>query len=157
MTEYTLPKITIIIPVYNVERYLRRCLDIIAAQTFTDWECILIDDGSPYASGAVCDEYAANDGRFCVIHQDNRGVSAARNAGLDAARGEWIAFVDSGDWVDKDMLTALYACAVEKQAEVVVSGDYAEKGQRFKREFQPTAGCICTRRMYVFLGFLSSL
>ena len=107
MTDNVSPKITIIVPVYNVERYLRRCLDSIAAQTFTDWECILIDDGSPDTSGTICDEYAANDGRFRVIHQENRGVSAARNAGLDAARGEWIAFVDSDDWVEPDMCESI--------------------------------------------------
>lgn len=98
--ENTLPKISIIVPVYKVEQYLRRCLDSIVAQTFTDWECILIDDGSPDNCGPICDEYAANDKRFKVIHQENKGVSAARNAGLDAAKGEWIGFVDSDDWVE---------------------------------------------------------
>lgn len=73
--------------VYKVERYLPRCLDSIVAQTFTDWECILIDDGSPDNSGAICDEYAKQDSQFVVIHQENAGVSATRNAGLDAARG----------------------------------------------------------------------
>ena len=102
------PKISIIVPVYKVEQYLRRCLDSIAAQTFTDWECILIDDGSPDASGKICDEYAECDGRFRVIHQENKGVSAARNAGLDAAQGEWIGFVDSDDWVEKEYLSDLY-------------------------------------------------
>lgn len=110
------PQISVIVPVYKVERYLPRCLDSIVAQTFTDWECILIDDGSPDNSGAICDEYAKQDSRFVVIHQENAGVSAARNAGLDAARGEWIAFVDSDDWVELEFL--------QEQYNDIVSGDY---------------------------------
>ena len=107
MAEITSPKISIIVPVYKVEQYLRRCLDSIASQTFTDWECILIDDGSPDNSGAICDEYAGRDGRFRVIHQENKGVSAARNAGLDATKGEWIGFVDSDDWVERDYISEM--------------------------------------------------
>ena len=104
----TSPKISIIVPVYKVEQYLRRCLDSIVAQTFTDWECILIDDGSPDASGKICDEYASRDSRFRVIHQENKGVSATRNAGLDVAQGEWIGFVDSDDWIEKAYLEVMY-------------------------------------------------
>ena len=84
------PKISIIVPVYKAEKYLRRCLDSIVAQTFTDWECILIDDGSPDNSGKICDEYAVKDGRFRVFHQENAGVSAARNKGL--AKGNPVLF-----------------------------------------------------------------
>lgn len=116
------PKISVIVPVYKVERYLPRCLDSILAQTFTDWECILIDDGSPDNSGAICDEYAKKDSRFQVVHQENKGVSAARNAGLDAARGEWIGFVDSDDWVEKNFLHELYDKACLNNADVAVCG-----------------------------------
>lgn len=104
------PKISIIIPVYKVERYLRQCLDSVLSQTFTDWECLLVDDGSPDASGAICDEYAARDPRFRAFHQPNAGVSAARNTGLDEARGELICFIDSDDWVKPEHL-ANYICA----------------------------------------------
>lgn len=90
--------ISIIIPVYNVERYLRECLDSVL--TLHDFEAILVDDGSTDASGKICDEYVRTDPRFKVIHQPNSGVSKARNVGLDAARGEWIWFVDSDDVVD---------------------------------------------------------
>lgn len=91
------PFFSIIIPVYNVAPYLRECLDSVLAQTFGDWEAICVDDGSTDGSGAMLDEYAANDKRFRVIHKANGGVSSARNAGLDEARGEWVAFLDGDD------------------------------------------------------------
>lgn len=94
------PKISVIVPVYNVEKYLRRCIDSILAQTFTDFEVLLIDDGSTDTSGNICDEYAEKDPRIRVFHKENGGVSSARNRGLDNARGEWICFVDSDDWID---------------------------------------------------------
>ena len=91
------PKISCIVPVYNVEKYLRRCVDSILNQTFTDFELILVDDGSPDNSPAICYEYAVKDSRIKVIHKVNGGVSSARNVGLDVAKGEWICFVDSDD------------------------------------------------------------
>ena len=94
--------VSIIVPVYNVERYLRACLDSIARLKAFSWEAILIDDGSTDDSGAICDEYAANEPRFRVVHQQNAGVSAARNAGLAMVRGEWIWFVDSDDTINPD-------------------------------------------------------
>lgn len=113
------PKISVIVPVYNTARYLARCLDSIAAQTFPDWECICVDDGSPDASGAICDEYAAKDSRFVVIHQENGGVSRARNAGLDAARGEWISFADSDDWIEPETFALAYEAAAAHNADLV--------------------------------------
>lgn len=92
-----MPKFSIIIPVYNVAPYLRECLDSVLAQTFIDWEATCVDDGSTDGSGAILDEYAAKDARFHVIHQKNAGVSAARNAALDVAKGEWIAYLDADD------------------------------------------------------------
>ena len=91
------PKISIIVPVYNVEQYLRRCIDSILNQSFTDFELLLIDDGSKDKSGAICDEYADKDDRIRVFHKENGGVSSARNVGLDNARGEWLAFIDGDD------------------------------------------------------------
>ena len=93
------PKISVIVPVYNSESTLRRCVDSVLAQSFTDFECLLINDGSKDRSGAICDEYAASDSRIRVFHKENGGVSSARNVGLDNMRGEWVTFVDSDDWL----------------------------------------------------------
>ena len=137
-----MPKISIIVPVYKVEKYLHRCLDSIVAQTFTDWECILVDDGSPDNSGNICDEYAGKDNRFRVFHQENAGVSAARNKGLDEAKGEWITFIDSDDWVDEKMYEELFACAVTNAAEVVVSGRVQIDGIKTEKEFKVKNGWL---------------
>lgn len=101
-------KISVIVPVYNCDDYLTRCLDSISSQTFQDFECIVVDDGSSDTSPAICDKYAEHDARFSVIHQKNAGVSAARNAGIDACSGEWLAFVDSDDWCEPNMLEDMY-------------------------------------------------
>ncbi|OOL43593.1 glycosyl transferase family 2, partial [Enterococcus faecium] len=97
-----------IVPVYKVEKYLRKCVDSILAQTFTDFEVILVDDGSPDNSGKICDEYAEKDNRVRVIHKENGGLSSARNAGIDVARGKYLGFVDSDDYIDEDMYEILY-------------------------------------------------
>ncbi|MFI3302534.1 MAG: glycosyltransferase [Rikenellaceae bacterium] len=97
--------ISIIIPVYNVEKLLPKCLDSILGQSFADFEVILVNDGSKDGSGGVCDEYAARDNRIRVIHKINGGVSSARNIGLDEAQGEYICFVDSDDWLDESFLS----------------------------------------------------
>ena len=95
-------KVSIIVPVYNVEKYLPHCVEGILAQTYTDWELLLVDDGSPDDCGKLCDTYAAKDSRIRVFHKENGGVSSARNLGLDNAKGDWITFVDSDDWIAKD-------------------------------------------------------
>ena len=127
------PKISIIVPVYKVEKYLRRCLDSIVAQTFTDWECILVDDGSPDNSGEICDEYAQKDYRFKVIHQENKGVSAARNKGLDEAKGEWIGFVDSDDWIEKETYEVAYSKAVKEGVDLIQWGVFIEFTDRISK------------------------
>lgn len=91
------PQISVIVPVYNVEKYLPRCIDSILSQTFTDFELLLIDDGSPDNSGKICDEYAIKDSRVKVIHKQNGGVSSARNVGIENATGEWVFFSDADD------------------------------------------------------------
>ncbi|MCD7802996.1 MAG: glycosyltransferase [Clostridiales bacterium] len=119
-----MPTISVIVPVYQVEDYLRRCIDSILAQTFRDFELILVDDGSPDHCPAICDEYAGRDSRIVVIHQKNAGLSAARNAGIDwvfaNSDSEWISFVDSDDWVHPQFLELLYG-AVNLRDECDVS------------------------------------
>ena len=116
------PEISVIVPVYKVERYLNECIDSILAQTFTDFELILVDDGSPDNCPALCDAAAAKDSRIRVIHQKNRGLSGARNAGLDAAEGEWIAFVDSDDMLLPQALEKAHSTAEKTGADVVLYG-----------------------------------
>lgn len=99
-----MPTISIIVPVYKVEKYLHCCVDSILAQTFTDWELLLIDDGSPDRSGEICDEYASKDARIKVFHKENGGVSSARNLGIDKAEGEWLCFIDSDDTIQPTYL-----------------------------------------------------
>lgn len=98
------PKISVIVPVYNVENLLPRCIDSILSQSFTDFELLLIDDGSPDNCGKICDEYAEKDSRVRVFHKPNGGVSSARNLGLDNAQGEWITFIDSDDYIEQGFL-----------------------------------------------------
>lgn len=120
--------ISVIVPVYNVEPYLNRCIDSILTQSFADFELILVDDGSPDNCPAICDGYAKTDNRIHVIHQKNGGLSAARNAGLDRAfansNSEWITFIDSDDWVHRDYLKLLYDACVECDAKISVCGSY---------------------------------
>ena len=118
MAEKKCPEISVIVPVYKVEKYLNECIDSILAQTFTDFELILVDDGSPDSCPALCDAAAEKDSRVRVIHKINGGVSTARNAGLAAAQGNWIAFVDSDDRVLPQFLEKLYSAALEKNTDI---------------------------------------
>ena len=104
-----MPKVSIIVPVFKAEKYLNRCIDSILAQTFTDWELLLIDDGSPDRSGDICDEYAKKDIRIRVFHKKNGGVSSARNLGLYNVQGEYVTFVDSDDWIDVNTLNVCFS------------------------------------------------
>lgn len=114
--------ISVIIPVYNVEKYLRECVDSVLSQTYSNLEILLIDDGSTDSSGAICDEYATRDGRIRVIHQKNGGLSAARNAGLDAARGQYISFIDSDDFIGPLFIEVLYQTIKEENAQIAACG-----------------------------------
>lgn len=116
-----MPKISFIVPVYGVEKYINQCVDSILAQTFTDFELILVDDGSPDNCPAICDDYAAKDERVKVIHKQNAGVSAARNTGIEASSGEWAYFVDSDDWIETDAAENLYNDAMSTGADCVMS------------------------------------
>lgn len=113
-------KVSIIIPVYNTGEYLRSCVDSVLAQTLEAWELLLVDDGSTDNSGAICDEYAEKDSRIRAIHKENQGVSMARNLGLELARGEYVGFVDSDDWVAPEMFGEMYRSARETGADIVM-------------------------------------
>ena len=115
-----MPQITVIVPVYKVEASLPACVESILAQNFSDFELILVDDGSPDGCGALCDAYAAQDPRVRVIHQQNGGLSAARNSGMEIARGEYLTFVDSDDYVASDYLERLFRAAAESGAKLAV-------------------------------------
>ena len=114
--------ISIIVPVYNAEVYLRKCIDSILAQSYPKLEIILVDDGSSDLSGIICDEYAKKDNRIIVIHKKNGGASSARNSGLDAANGEYIAFVDSDDTINADMYEKMLNKIIEKDADICICG-----------------------------------
>lgn len=120
MTEegQTLPVVSIIVPVYNVKSYVGECVESLCRQTYTNLEILLVDDGSTDGSGEVCDEYAGRDERIRVIHQANRGLSGARNMGLDDARGEYIAFVDSDDLVSPNYVETLYELLMKYEADI---------------------------------------
>lgn len=155
------PTFSIIVPVYNVEKYLNRCIDSILSQSFKDFEVLLIDDGSTDKSGEICDEYAQKDERIRVFHKENGGVSSARNLGLDNARGEWIAFCDSDDDLRIDALNIYndasnqsngdllvfghdvltedgsVLCRTEYKADSMISSDYIKRILRYKTESSP--------------------
>lgn len=127
--------ISIIVPVYKVEPYLRQCVDSILGQTYRDIEVLLIDDGSPDRCGEICDEYERQDARVRVFHTENRGLSAARNLGLREARGEYIGFVDSDDWIEPDMYEVLLKRLQETGADIGVCGLWYEH-EKTKRELK---------------------
>ncbi|MBR2140370.1 MAG: glycosyltransferase family 2 protein [Phascolarctobacterium sp.] len=127
-----MPKLSIIVPVYKVEQYIHKCVDSILNQTFTDFELILVDDGSPDNCGAICDEYALKDERVRVIHKENGGLSDARNFGLKDAKGEYVSFIDSDDWLDLDLYSDVLGYTDKNSLDVVCFDVYEVKGEKIK-------------------------
>ncbi|MCF0156053.1 MAG: glycosyltransferase, partial [Veillonella sp.] len=127
-------KISVIVPIYNVEPYIHQCVDSIINQTYKDLEIILVDDGSPDNCGKICDEYAAKDDRVKVIHRPNGGLSAARNSGLDVATGEYIAFVDSDDYIACNMYSDMMEFMLKHKLDIVVCSSYRVKNSKIKEE-----------------------
>jgi glycosyltransferase involved in cell wall biosynthesis len=125
------PKVSVIIPVYNVEKYLHRCVESILNQTFQDFEIILINDGSKDRSGQICDEYAQKDNRVTVIHKDNARVAAARNDGIKLARGKYISFIDSDDWIEPDMYKEMVYRAEKMELDFIMC-DYKRKSSHYE-------------------------
>lgn len=123
-------KVSVIIPVYNVEKYLRKCLDSVINQTYQNLEIILIDDGSPDNCGDICDQYAKADNRIKVIHKKNGGLSAARNDGLKLATGKWISFVDSDDWCELDLYEKAVVAAEKENVDILIYNFYRNYNHR---------------------------
>lgn len=157
------PKISVIVPVYRVEAYLPKCLRSILNQSFRDLEVILVDDGSPDRCGEICDEYAERDSRIRVIHKENGGLSSARNAGLDIARGEYVAFVDSDDEITADCYEKLLSCAERNRVRLVCAGrwDVSQRTGERKAGLCPQkeemiSGVELTRRIFTWESLDSS-
>jgi len=125
------PKVSIIVCIWQTVLTLPRCLNSLLSQTFTDWECIMVDDGSSDGSAEICDEYSRIDERFKVIHQENSGISAARQKGLDCATGEYVIHIDADDFIEPDMLESLYMKALDENADMVIC-DYFEESRNYK-------------------------
>ena len=119
-----MPKVSVIVPIYNVEEYLQKCIESIIGQTLTDIEIILVDDGSPDNSGMIADKYAESDSRIKVIHQQNRWLSGARNSGIDVAAGDYLCFVDSDDFIAPEMCSELYDFATQNDCDMVIFDHY---------------------------------
>lgn len=141
----TLPLISIIVPVYNVEEYLNRCLQSICRQTYHNLEIILIDDGSTDNSGRLCDKFAQKDKRIRVIHQANSGLSAARNTGLKEARGEYLGFVDSDDWIEADMYEFLFCLMKRNEADISICTHYRDEGKKITAKYASGKTSFFTR------------
>ncbi|GHV86555.1 hypothetical protein AGMMS50230_21630 [Spirochaetia bacterium] len=131
-----LPKVSIIIPVYNVKQYLRRCLDSIINQTYRNLEIILVDDGSTDGSSIICDDYKKKDIRVIVIHKQNGGLSDARNVGLNIATGYLVGFVDSDDWIEKDMYEVMVDYYLKTQCGIIVCDMFIADDNRYLRYYR---------------------
>lgn len=147
-----MPSISVVVPVYKVEPYIRRCVDSILGQSYTDFELILVDDGSPDSCGDICEEYARRDSRIHVIHQENGGLSAARNTGIDWAfansDSRWLTFVDSDDWVHQEYLRLLFEAAERTQCRISACGFYRTGGEALPEEAEPEPVCLSADDFY---------
>lgn len=142
------PMVSVIVPVYNAEQTLRRCVTSILEQQFTDLELLLVDDGSTDASGEICDEFAAQDARVTVLHQENAGVSAARNHALDQANGTYLQFLDSDDWITPDATRSLVRAAETHHCDLVIADFYRVVGERLSRKGDIDEDGLLTREEY---------
>lgn len=144
-------KLSVVIPIYNAEKYLEKCVDSLRRQTLRDIQLILVDDGSEDASAGLCDDLAAHDSRIFVIHKQNGGVSSARNQGIQSAKGEYLGFVDADDWVDSDMFETLYLAAKRNEADVVMCDavtEYENGGQSSDTITQLNENIVLTKEIF---------
>lgn len=146
------PMVSIIIPVYNAEKTIRRCVDSALNQEYKETELLLVDDGSTDLSGRICDEYAGKDPRVCVIHKENTGVSDTRNLAVDRARGTYLQFLDSDDWISSDATSLMVRAAEESGCDMVISDFYRVVGERVSHKGDIEPGGLLTREE--FAGFM---
>ena len=148
------PLISVIVPVFNAENYLRRCLDSILGQTYTNLEIILVDDGSTDQSGAICDEYYSRNSRIRLIHQENKGLGEARNAGIDIATGKLITFVDSDDWLELNAYELMTKCMEHYQCDIVTCGRFYQSDSSVRYDFCLEEGVLIRSREEFIKRFL---
>jgi len=146
------PVVSIIVPVYNAEKTIRRCVDSVLNQGYRDFELLLVDDGSKDASGGICDEYARQDARVCVIHKENSGVSDTRNMALERARGKYIQFLDSDDWITPDATSLMERAAEENGCDMVIADFYRVAGDRVSHKGDIEKGGVLS--LEEFAGFM---
>lgn len=144
----TRPTVSIIVPIYNAERTIRRCIDSILDQEYKDFELLLVDDGSKDSSGSICDKYASSDSRILVIHKDNSGVSDSRNIALDMARGTYLQFLDSDDWITPNATGLLVEVAERYHCDMVISDFYRVVGERVSHKGDIEDDCVLTQEEF---------
>lgn len=144
--------ISIIVPVYNVEPYISKCLDSIIVQTYQDWECVLVDDGSTDGSGAICDEYAMKDNRFVVVHKQNEGVAKARITAYEHSKGELITFIDSDDYISPEYLEKLSKPILEQDADMVSCNYYIVEDDEIKEDRARICGSWENEQIQAFIA-----
>ena len=142
------PIVSIIVPVYNAEKTLARCVDSILNQTYQDYELLLVNDGSTDSSGGLCDSYAARDQRVRVFHKENAGVSNARNLALTQARGTYLQFLDSDDWITPEATLSLVRAAEDHQCDLIISDFYRVVGERVSHKGDIDEDSVLTREEY---------
>lgn len=142
------PTVSIIVPIYNAEKYIRRCIDSVLSQEYTNFELILADDGSKDSSGDICDEYAAKDSRVRVIHKENSGVSDTRNVAISEATGTYLQFLDSDDWITPDATKLLVRAATEHHCDLVISDFYRVVGERVSHKGDIEDDGVLTREEF---------
>ena len=143
------PLVTVIVPIYKVEKYINHCIKSITSQSYANLQIILVDDGSPDECPMICDKWAEKDDRITVIHKKNGGLSDARNAGLEIADGKYIVFVDSDDYIHTDMITKLYDAIIENNADLAVCNyEYVQEDGAIKQEYSPIKTELLTQTEY---------
>ena len=144
------PKVSIIVPIYNAQKTIARCIESILNQDYTDFELLLIDDGSKDDSGNICDFYAGQDERVRVIHKENGGVSVARNLALEEAEGEYLQFLDADDWITPNATRLLVESMEQNQCDMAIADFYRVIGERLSHKGSIEADGVLSREAFAF-------